>query len=133
MALSNIGGGRQDGDGNTAEVVLLAQGAPVTATATATLTVAQLTGKLIVADPSTSAASYTLPTAATLDAALVNAHTDSAFEVNIVNLGTSSGAITIVTNTGWTLVGAVVIAIGTTGNFRARKLAATNTWVLYRV
>jgi len=133
MALSNIGGGRQDGDGNSAEVVLTAQGAPATSGATATLTAAQLTSKLIVADPSTSAASYTLPTAAALDTALANAHTDSAFNIGIINIGTSTGAVTVLTNTGWTLVGAVIVAIGTTGNFRARKLAGVNTWVLYRV
>jgi hypothetical protein len=45
----------------------------------------------------------------------------------------TSGVITLVTNTGWTLVGlmTVVATAGTAQLFRARK-SGDGTWVLYR-
>ena len=52
MALASVGGGYQTTDGNISELTLGVQAAPQTATATATLTVAQITGGLLVADPS---------------------------------------------------------------------------------
>ena len=70
MALPNGAGGYQVGDGNVNEIRLGASAAPQTATSTATLTAAQITGNMLVANPSTSAATYTLPTAAAIDTAL---------------------------------------------------------------
>jgi hypothetical protein len=87
MALASVGGGYQTTDGNISELTLGVQAAPQTATATATLTVAQITGGLLVADPSGSAASYTLPTTVATEAVVTNAKVDSTFELNIVNLG----------------------------------------------
>ena len=134
MPIGTIGGGAQIGDGNLAEVNLNAIPVPATATATATLTVAQLTNGIILGSPGASAASYTLPTVATLDAALGNAKIGSSFPISVVNVdGSGSGVITLVTNTGWTLVGLMTVAAtaGTAQLFRARK-SGDGTWVLYR-
>jgi len=135
MALPSIGGGRQLGDGNLNEPVLASIPAPLTATVTATLTTAQLTGGILLGSPGTSAASYTLPTASDTDAALVNAKVGSSFDLSVVNVdGSSSGVITLVAGTGWTLVGlaTVVATAGTAQLFRARK-TGTAAWTLYRV
>lgn len=134
MPIGTIGGGYQVGDGNLAEVALNVLPAPVTATATANLTVAQLTNGIILGSPGASAASYTLPTVAALEAALGNAKVGSSFPVSVVNVdGNGSGVITLVTNTGWTLVGLMTVAAvaGTAQLFRARK-SGDGTWVLYR-
>lgn len=130
MALPNVGGGEQIGDGNLNELKLGYMATPPTATATATLTAAQITGSILVANPSTSAAAYTLPLATDLDALLVNAKIGSTFNLIVVNLGTSSGVITMTTNTGWTLSGLATIAITTSAQFVARKTAA-GAWTLY--
>jgi hypothetical protein len=61
MALPNGAGGYQVGAGNRQETIMGAMGAPQTATATATLTAAQIANQMLVANPSTSAATYTLP------------------------------------------------------------------------
>lgn len=132
MALPNTGGGYQIGDGNITELQLGFTSDPQTATTTATLTAAQITGELLVASPGTSAASYTLPTVALTEALVTNAKVNSTFELNIINLGTSSGALTIVAGTGWTLVGSATVAISTSAQFLARKTSAT-AWTLYRV
>jgi hypothetical protein len=135
MALPSIGGGRQLGDGNTNEVVLGTQAAPATATSTATLTAAQLVTGIILGSPGSSAATYTLPTVALLEALVVNAKVNSSFEFSVINVdGSGSGVITLAVGTGWTIVGLATIAAtaGTTHRFRARKTGET-TWTLYRV
>jgi len=111
MALPNSGGGYQFTDGNVNEIIMGVQAAPQTATATATLTVAQTTGGVLVGNPSTTAATYTLPTAAAIDAVFNNAKINSTFELKIINLGTSTGLITVAAGTGITTVGNLVIAI----------------------
>lgn len=134
MPIGTIGGGYQVGDGNLAEVALNVLPAPVTAAGSATLSVAQLTNGIILGSPGASAASYTLPTVANLEAALGNAKVGSSFPVSVVNVdGNGSGVITLVTNTGWTLVGLMTVAAvaGTAQLFRARK-SGDGTWVLYR-
>lgn len=132
MALPINGGGYQVGDGNANEVDILAQQAPQTATTSTTLTTTQMTGGLLVASPGASAAAYTLPTGAQMDAALPNIRPDTYFVLPIVNLGTTSGAITMTAATGWTIVGNAVIAVTSSAQFWARQTAAA-TWVLYRV
>ena len=123
MALAQVGGGYQVGDGNVNEIRLGASAAPQTATSTATLTVAQITGNVLVANPSTSAATYTLPTAAAIDTALGNAKVGSTFDLAIVNTGTSSGTVTLSMGTGITDGGnaAVAVAITSSAAFRFRK------------
>lgn len=135
MALPVSGGGYQIGDGNVNEAFLMDQGDPATPTATATLTTAQIATQLMVANPGTSAAAYTLPLGTDMDNAFPNAKVNSTIAFNIINIGTSSGAITMTTNTGWgTLAntGSVTIAIGTSAQFVARR-TGTATWVLYRI
>lgn len=135
MAISNIGGGSQIGDGNLNEVILTPVPAPQTATATATLSVAQITSGILLGSPGASAASYTLPTAASLDAALGNAKVGSSFDLAVVNVdGSSSGVITLVAGTGWSTVGllTVVATAGTAQAFRARKTGDA-AWTLYRI
>ena len=111
MALPNIGGGSQIGDGNVNETPMGVQGAPQTATATATLTAAQITGGILVGSPSTSAATYTLPTATLIDATMTNLKTNSTFDLTVINLGTTSGIITMAVGTGITAVGNLLVAI----------------------
>ena len=136
MALAQVGGGYQLGDGNVNEIRLGYSAAPQTATSTATLTVAQITGNILVANPSTSAATYTLPTAAAIDAALGNAKVGSTFDLFIVNIGTSSGAITLATGTGITDGGNATtsggIAVTSSVMFRFRKTGDA-AWTVYKI
>jgi len=111
MALPNSGGGYQFTDGNTNEIVMGVQAAPQTATTTVTLTAAQVTGGLLVGTAGTGAVSYTMPTAAAIDAVFTNAKVNSTFDLKVVNLGTSLGVITMVVGTGITAVGNLLIAI----------------------
>ena len=134
MALPSIGGGRQLGDGNTNELILGTQAAPATATSTATLTAAQVTSGMLVANPSTSAATYTLPTGAQIDAVMTNAKVNSTFGLAIVNIGTSSGTVTLSMGTGLTDGGnaAVAVAITSSALFRFRR-TGDNAWTVYKV
>ena len=134
MAIPNGGGGYQVGAGNRAETTLGYAAAPQTATATATLTAAQIVGGMLVANPSTSAATYTLPTAALIDAAVPNATVGSTFDLNLVNIGTSSGAVTLATATGLTDGGNAFTATAVTSSamFRFRK-TADNAYTVYKI
>ncbi|MGV0954733.1 MAG: hypothetical protein ACOYBR_10505 [Fluviibacter sp.] len=135
MALPNGAGGYQLGDGNLNEPVLGYAPAPATATATATLTVAQITAGILLGSPGATAASYTLPTGALLDAALSSAKVGSTFDLSVINVdGSSTGVITLVAGTGWTLVGLATVAAtaGTAQMYTARK-TGDGTWTLYRV
>lgn len=134
MALPSVGGGYQVGDGNVNEVQLLAGPAPQAATSTATLTAAQVTGEWLVANPSTSAATYTLPTAAALDAVLTNAKVGTTFDLFIVNIGTSSGAVTLALGTGITDGGNALVAVAVTSSamFRFRKTGDA-AYVVYKI
>jgi hypothetical protein len=135
MALPNGAGGYQYGDGNLNEVLLGYQAAPASLTVSATLTSAQLTNGIILGNPGTSAASYQLPTVATLEADVSSAKIGSTFDFSVINVdGSSSGVISLTTNTGWTLVGlmTVVATAGTAQAFRARK-TADGAWTLYRI
>lgn len=134
MPIGTVGGGYQVGDGNLNEAAFVNIPAPATATVSATLTVAQLTNGILLGSPGATAASYTLPTTAALNNAFSNTKVGSSFEFNVINVdGSGSGVITLVTNTGWTLVGlmTVVATAGTAQLFRARRTGET-TWVLYR-
>lgn len=134
MAIPNGAGGYQVGAGNPGETILSRLAAPQTATATATLTAAQVTGNWLLANPSTSAATYTLPTGALIDAAVPNASVGSTFDLAIVNIGTSSGAVTLATATGITDGGNAFVAVAVTSSalFRFRKTADA-AWTVYKV
>ena len=139
MALPSVGGGYQNTDGNQSEQTIGVQATQQTATATATLTVAQVTGGILVGNPSTTAASYTLPTAALIDATMTNMKTNSTFKLTVINLGTSTGLITVVVGTGITAVGNLVVAItgsaagvSGAGEFLFRKTGDA-AYTVYRV
>ena len=139
MALPNSGGGYQVGDGNLNEIDLYATASQQTATATATLTAAQITGNLLVGNPSTSAATYTLPTATAIDAVITNAKIGSTFNLTVINLGTSTGLITMAVGTGITAVGNLIVAItgsaagvGGAAQFMFRKTGDA-AYTLYRI
>lgn len=132
----SFGTGYQFTDGNLNEITLGALSAPQTATSTATLSVDQITGGILVGNPSTSAASYTLPTVALLEAVITVAKVGTTFELVVINLGTSSGVITLLVGTGWTIVGKATVPITTTDGssvkFLARKTGVA-AWTLYNV
>jgi hypothetical protein len=133
MALPNGAGGYQLGDGNLSELTIGYAAAPQTATSTATLTAAQVTGGWLVANPSTSAATYTLPTAASIDAVVTSAKVGSTFTLNIINTGTSSGTVTLATATGITDGGNafVAVAITSSAQFTFRKTGDA-TYTVYK-
>jgi hypothetical protein len=140
MALPSVGGGYQFNDGNLNELKVTVSAAPATATATATLTVAQLTNGLILGSPGSSAAAYTLPLAADLDAALTNSKVGTTFDFSVINVdGSGSGVITMTTNTGWAIgtsgsqgLMTVAATAGTVRRFRARR-AGDAAWALYAI
>ena len=135
MALPNGAGGYQLGDGNLNEVVLSYQAAPLSVTATATLTAAQVaSGVLLVGSGATTAQTYTLPTGASLDALVSSAKVNSTFELVLVNLGTSSGTAALAAGTGVTDGGNATVAISATssGRFLFRRTGDA-TYVVYRV
>ena len=139
MTIAQVGGGYQIGDGNVNEMQLGYMPDVQTATSTATLTVAQTTNGILVGNPSTTAATYTLPTATALDTAVGNAKVNSTFDLTVINLGTSTGLITVAVGTGITAVGNLVVAItgsaagvGAAATFRFRR-TGTGAWTVYRV
>jgi hypothetical protein len=133
--IGRVGGGYQSTDGNLNEIEIGAMAVPQTATATATLTVAQVTGGMLVANPSTTAATYTFPTAAALDAVLANLKVGSTFDLAIVNLGTGSGALTLTMGAGATLVGSGTVAVSTSAVLRFRRTGVNDiaTFTVYRL
>ena len=139
MALPSVGGGYQFTDGNTNELEIDVQAAPQTATSTATLTTAQTLGGLLVVDPTTTASTLTLPTATAIDAVMTNMKTNSTFRLTVINIGTSTGLVTIAVGTGITAVGNLVVAItgsaagvGGAAQFLFRK-TGTAAYSVYRV
>jgi hypothetical protein len=139
MALPSVGGGYQFTDGNTNELEIDTQAAPQTATSTATLTTTQVLGGLLVVDPTTTASSLTMPTATAIDAVMTNMKTNSTFRLTVVNIGTSTGVVTMVVGTGITAVGNLVVAItgsaagvGGAAQFLFRK-TGTAAYTVYRV
>lgn len=141
MALPNGSGGYQIGDGNTGEILFVAQPTPTSiAAGNATLTAAQLATRIILGSPGSSAAAYTLPTAALTDAAFPSMPNNSSFDFTVINVdGSSSGVITMTTATGWTIgtsgsqgLMTVAATAGTSISFRARKTGDA-AWSLYRI
>jgi hypothetical protein len=137
MALPNGAGGYQVGDGNLSELTIGYGSEPLSVAATATLTAAQVTaGMLLVGSGATAAQTYTLPAASLIDAVVTSAKPGSTFNLNVINLGTSSGtaALAMGTGTGFTDGGnaAAVVAITSSALFRFRSTAA-GAWTVYKV
>lgn len=110
-----------------------AQPTPTAKTADFTATIAELLTRIITVTKA-SAVAATLPLGTDTDAGLFGglAKVGDSFEFCVINLGSSSGAVTMTAATGHTIVGAVVVAIATSARFRTVKTAA-NTFVTYRV
>ena len=137
MAFPNGAGGYQIGDGNLAELTLGYQAAPLSVAATATLTAAQVTaGVLLVGSGATAAQTYTLPSAALIEAVVSSAKVGSTFDLAVVNLGTSSGtaALAMGTGTGFSDGGnaTTTVAITSSALFQFRK-TADNTYLVYKI
>lgn len=136
MALPNGAGGYQLGDGNVNDPFIDLIADPVSVTATATLTPAQVLNGLILANNGiTSAQTYTLPTVADLENVLINSdRIGTSFTFRVVNLGTSSGTAIIAAGTGWTVSGSLTMTIPvTTGAQMVARKSAAGAWTLYRV
>jgi len=136
MALPNGGGGYQVGDGNLNEPLIDAIPLPVSITAAATLTPAQVVNGVILANSGvTTSQTYTLPTVALLEATLVNSDkVGTSFMFRVVNLGTSSGTAVIAAGTGWTISGSLTMTIPvTTGAVMLARKSDVGAWTLYRV
>ena len=136
MALPNGAGGYQVGDGNVNDPIIDLTATPVSVTASATLTPAQVLNGLILANNGvTSSQTYTLPTVAELEAVLVNSdRIGTTFSFRVVNLGTSSGTAVIAAGTGWTVTGSLTMTIPvTTGAMLIARKTAAGAWTLYRV
>ena len=126
MALQNTSFS-QIGDGNPSNVIMKAQGAATDLTTTTNLTAAQLATTII--NYAGAGHSLTMPLATALDTALPNFPINSSFDFSVIAVG---GTATLVTNTGWTIVGSLLTVDATAAMFRARKTAA-GAWTLYRV
>lgn len=109
------------------------QPTPTAKTGDATLTVAELFTRIITATKA-SAVALTLPTGTLTDAGFFGglAKVNESFEWCVINLGSSSGAVTMNAGTDHTFVGSATVAISTSARFRTVKTAA-NTFVTYRV
>ena len=137
MALPNGAGGYQVGDGNRNENVLGYMAEPLSQTGTATLSAAQVTaGMLLVGSGATTAQTYTLPAASTVDAIVSSAGIGSTFDLIVVNLGTSSGTAALAMGSGTNFTdggnATVALAITSSGIFRFRK-TADNAYTVYRI
>jgi len=104
--------------------------APTAKTADATLTIAELLTGIITATKA-SAVALTLPDGELVEAG-VTLDNDQGFSWSVINLGSSSGAVTMTAGTAHTYVGNAVVAISTSARFLTRKTAA-NTYVTYRI
>lgn len=124
-------------DGASGSAGFGTQGAPAAKNTATTLTAAELLGGLITSGPA-AAINLQLPLATDLDTAVGAVPNNTSFDFSIANTSTTAANTdTITTNTGWTLVGNMVVpgltaGPGTSGRFRARKTGA-GAWTLYRI
>ena len=107
--------------------------APAAKTGDATLTIAELLAGLITVTKATAVA-ITLPLGTLTDAGVLSGAlaVDQGFAWSLINLGSSSGAVTMTEDTDHTYVGNATVAISTSARFLTRK-TATETFVTYRI
>lgn len=134
------GSGLDGGTFNRGAFRFVKMPAPQTATDTASLSDAQMTGGVLVGTP-TAAAAYTVRTGTQLLAALpTDIAADDAFDLVIINLGGTGDDITLTAATDITIVGDPVVGpiadVATeqmsSGTFRFRYVTGT-TFVAYRI
>lgn len=116
------------------EQPVFSQGSSQNFDVTGTMTAANLLS-FIITSTTAAAVSATLPTGSSLDTGLLAAYPPAlvngdSFDFSVINTGPNT--FTILTNTGWTLIGSMAVATATSGRFRARR-SANNTYVLYRL
>ena len=136
MAFPNGAGGYQFGSGNLSEVLLGYENTPLSVDATATLSAAQVTsGILLVGSGATAAQTYTLPSAALIEAVVSSAKVGSTFDLFVINLGTSSGtaALAMGSGTGFSNGGNATTVVSTTSSamYRFRK-TGDNAYSVYK-
>ena len=110
---------------------LILQPVPNAQTASVTLTIANMQTRIITATSAT-AVSLTLPTGTLMDGGFNANFTNESFDWSLINLGSASGAVTLVAGTAHTIVGSTTVAIGTSSLWRSVRTAAA-TWVTYRL
>ena len=118
------------GDVRTNTVVTQKQ-APTNSNTSVTLTAASILDGLRTGTPAAGIA-YTLPTGTNMDAAFQDLQTNQSFEWSVINLAAAVHVITVVANTGHTVVGDMAVAAATSGRFLTSKTAA-NTFISYRI
>ena len=80
-----------------------------------------------------TAVTLTMPTGTAIDTGFPTApNVDIGFYFYVINTGSALGAVTVAVNTNVTSLGSLVVAIGTSAQFRLRRTAA-NTYVMYRL
>jgi hypothetical protein len=104
------------------------QPAPISKSAAATLTIAELKTGII--QYTGIAATLTLPTGTLTEGGFSGIYTNMTFEWSVINTG--SGICTIGAGTAHTIVGSGTVAIGASARFTSRRTAA-NTFVSYRL
>lgn len=121
-------------------VKLVKQGTPAAKTTDATLTTAEvLSGIITVNQGGSGTSSLTLPLATDMDTAFPDSAAGDAFDFSVINISTDAAEdATLITNTGWTLVGEMTVEsndadrAASSGRFRARK-TGTGAWSIYRI
>jgi len=135
MAFPVAGSGYQVGDGSDSNPNFYIQSTPVSFTTDPAPTAAQLAGTALFIGNPGGAINFTLPTVLALETAYqaMGEKPNVAFEFVIINTN-ATNAITVVTNTGWTVTGggSVTVALSTSARFQARKTGA-GAWQLYRI
>jgi hypothetical protein len=117
------------GDTTTTGVTYRNQPEPVSKSASATLTIAELLTGII--QYTGSAATLTLPTGTNIEGGLpATSPTNMSFDFSVITTG--AGTATLGTATGLTLVGNMGVAATTSSLFRVRK-TGTNTFTVYRI
>jgi hypothetical protein len=133
MAFPVSGTGYQVGDGNELSPNFYVQPAPVSFTTDPSPSALQLAGIALFIGTPAGGINFTLPTVAALEAAYqsMGEKPNVAFEFSIIN--TAAQAITVTTNTGWTVTGGGSMVVNNaSGRFLARK-TGVGTWQLYRM
>lgn len=95
-------------------------------------TAAQLLGGMF-SSAQTTAVTLTMPTGTAIDTGFAGVPAvDIGFYFYVINTGSALGAVTVAVNTNVTSLGSLVVAIGTSAQFRLRRTAA-NTYIMYRL
>ena len=110
--------------------VIYNQPAPAAVDVTATLTVANLTAKIITSSTA-AAVTMTLPTGTLMDGGFSGLYNNMAFEWSVINTG-ATNAVTVQGGASHTVVGSGTVAANNSQRFLSRRTAAT-TWVTYRL